>query len=209
MIVIGVAGGVGSGKSMVSQRLGALGAAVLEADRVGHDVLREPEVKGAIRRRWGEGVFGPDGEVDRRRVASIVFAPPPEGPPELIYLEQLTHPRIGEHLRRSVDRIARQRQHPVLVLDAALLIEAGWDVLCDKILFVEAPRAVRLARARQRGWTRAEFEAREAAQAPLDHKRARADIVIDNSSTPEYTSRQLEPVWHRLTSDPCGGSDVP
>ena len=208
MIVIGVAGGIGSGKSLVSQALGSLGAVVLDADRMGHEVLREPEVKDAIRRRWGECVFDPQGEVDRRAVARRVFAQP-GGPRELAYLERLTHPRIAERLRQSLGRLAGEGSHAVVVLDAALLIEAGWDALCDKILFVDAPRALRLARAQGRGWTKADFEAREAAQASLDQKQARADIVIDNSRTPEDTIKQVEAVWGCLTSGSCRRSGAP
>ncbi len=200
MIVLGIVGGIASGKSLVSQRLGDWGAEVLDADRIGHEVLREAEVKEAIRRRWGDAVFGADGEVDRSRLAVIVFAGPPAGRQELTYLEQLTHPRIAQRLRETMDRLARRNPGGVLVLDAALLLEAGWDTFCDKILFVDAPRHVRLARARERGWTEAEFEAREAVQASVERKRARADMVIDNSSIPEHTYKQLEHVWRSFAS---------
>ncbi len=194
MKVMGVVGGVCSGKSLVSRRLGDWGAMVLDADQTGHAVLCEPEIRECLRQRWGEEVFDAAGRVDRGQVARRVFGPPPEGPQELAFLEQVTHPRIGMRLRQRMDQIASEQPGAVLVLDAALLIEAGWDVWCDQLIFVDAPRAVRLARAQQRGWTEADFEAREAAQAPLDKKRARADVVIDNSSTPEHTWEQLEPV---------------
>jgi dephospho-CoA kinase len=200
MIVIGIVGGIASGKSLVSRRLRELGAEVLDADRAGHQVLREPEVERAIRDRWGDGVFGSDGHVDRARLAPMVFGGLPNNREELDYLEQLTHPRIGRKLQETMARIARVDAPAVLVLDAALLIEAGWDRLCDKILFVEACRRVRVERAKRRGWTEAEFEAREAAQVSVDRKRVRADMVIDNSSTPEYTYEQLETVWRRLAS---------
>ena len=200
MIVIGIVGGIASGKSLVSRRLCEMGAEVLDADRIGHEVLREAEVKEAIRARWGESVFDARGEVDRSRVAAIVFADPPAGPRELTYLEQLTHPRIERHLRKTLDRVARRNAGSILVLDAALLLEAGWNEFCDKTLFVDAPRSVRLARAQQRGWSETEFEAREAVQASVDWKRAQADIVIDNSSTPEHTYKQLEHIWRSLAS---------
>ena len=200
MIVIGIVGGIASGKSLVSRRLSELGAEVLDADRIGHQVLRHPEVQRAIRGRWGDRVFDADGQVDRGRLAAIVFGDPPGNREELDYLEQLTHPEIRQCLRETMDRIARADAGAVVVLDAALLLEAGWDRFCDKILFVEAPRSVRLDRAKQRGWTEAGFAAREAAQTSVETKRERADIVIDNSSTPEHTYNQLETMWRALAS---------
>ncbi|MBC8869548.1 MAG: dephospho-CoA kinase [Planctomycetes bacterium] len=198
MILIGVAGGIASGKSLVSEQLIRLGAEVLDADRAGHDVLRDPEVTEAIRRRWGDDVFDAAGEIDRSEVAKIVFAPPPAGPEELTYLEQLTHPRIGQRLRERMAALARGRQSLVAVLDAPVMFKAGWDKMCDKVLFVDATRELRLARAKSRGWSEAEFDAREAAQESLDVKRSRADVIIDNSSSPEHTYAQVERFWRSL-----------
>ncbi len=200
MKVIGVVGGVCSGKSLVSRRLSDFGAVVLDADQTGHAVLCEAEIIALVRDRWGEDVFDASGRVDRSQVARRVFGPPPDGPRELAFLEQVTHPRIGVRLRQRMDRIATGQPDAMVVLDAALLIEAGWDVWCGQLIFVDAPRAVRLARAERRGWTEADFDAREAAQAPLDKKRSRADVVIDNSTSPEHTWEQLEP-WRRCLSD--------
>ncbi len=206
MIVLGVVGGIASGKSLVSRRLQQFGAHVLDADGIGHQVLHEPEVERAIRRRWGDRVFDASGGVDRAKLAAIVFGGLPDNREELNHLEQLTHPGIRQSLRDTMTRLARTDADAVLVLDAALLLEAGWDQLCDKILFVDAPRRIRLQRAVQRGWTEADFDAREAAQASVESKRLRANIVIDNSSTPEHTYEQLESVWRQLVAEkaePC------
>src|SRR5206468_438085 len=86
--VIGLVGGVASGKSLIAGQLADLGAVVLDADRAGHEVLDEPEVRAALRRRWGDAVFGTNGAVNRTSVGRIVFAPPPDGPRELQFLEQ-------------------------------------------------------------------------------------------------------------------------
>ena len=83
-------------------------------------------------------------------------------------------------------------------MDAALLLEAGWDQWCEKTVFVEAPREARLARAMARGWKEEEFAAREAAQESLDRKRARADVIIDNSGSPQRTQAQVEQFWASL-----------
>ena len=193
--LIGLIGGIASGKSLVAEELRRLGAAVIDGDQAGHEVLRLPRVKQAVRQRWGEKVFDADGEVRRAAVASIVFAAPPEGPKELEFLEQLTHPLIGELLARQVTDLAADSRTRALVLDAPLMVEAGWVRLCDVVLFVDASREIRLSRARQRGWSEGEFDAREGVQEALSVKRELADVVIDNSGSPEATAAQLERFW--------------
>lgn len=198
MILIGVLGGIASGKSQVTDQLRQLGADVLDADRIGHEVLEEPEVHAAVLRRWGAEVCDAHGRIDRRRLAAIVFAPPPRGPEELAYLEHLTHPRIGCRLRQQMAEASRAGRHQVLVLDAAVMLKAGWDKFCKHILFVDAPRDQRLARALRRGWTETDFTAREAAQETLDVKRAVADVVIDNSASLKHTFSQVQQFWQSL-----------
>jgi dephospho-CoA kinase len=202
MILIGILGGVASGKSAVSNRLRALGAEVLDADRVGHAVLREAEVKRAIHHRWGGRVFDVAGEIDRPAVAQIVFAATPESKTELTFLEQLTHPRIGQRLQAQLAELNREGARAA-VLDAPVMLKAGWDRMCQRIIFVDTPRCLRLARARQRGWTEADFEAREAAQEPLEIKRSRADVVIDNSLTWEDLHAQVDGFWRSLVPAPA------
>lgn len=197
MKVIGIVGGVASGKSLVADELGRRGAGLLDADRAAHEVLRMPEIEAAVRRRWGPGVFGADGRIDRARLARIVFAGPPEGPQERRHLEQLTHPEIGHLLARQSERLEAAGR-AAAVLDAPLLLEAGWDKLCSALVFVDAPRGVRLARAAARGWSEADFTAREDAQKSVSAKRERADFVIDNSGSLEQTRSQIERLWQSL-----------
>ena len=197
--IIGLIGGVASGKSWVAREFQRLGAKVLDADRAGHEVLKEPSVMQALRNRWGNAVFNPLGAVNRAAVARIVFAPPPAGPPELTFLEQITHPLIGERLRTEAATYALEPGSQVAILDAPVLLKAGWDKLCDRILFVDAPFEVRLARALQRGWTRAEFAAREAAQEPLAEKRGQADLILDNSGSPEESRSKIAALWPSMT----------
>jgi len=198
MILIGILGGVASGKSAVSNRLRTLGAVVLDADQLGHEILREPEVKEELRRRWGEKIFEASGEVDRRRVAEIVFAATSQGKEELAFLEQLTHPRIRERLRKQLADL-KSAGVRAAVLDAPVMLKAGWDRMCDFLLFVDTPRQVRLARVRQRGWTEAGFEAREAAQEPLQMKRSRAGTIIDNSSSWDHLYEQVDRFWRNVS----------
>jgi dephospho-CoA kinase len=198
MWVIGIVGGVASGKSLVSQTFARLGAEVIEGDRLGHEVLQEAEVIALLRERWGDQVLSENGEVNRRAVAQIVFAPTPEGKAELQFLESVTHPRISARMRDRISELAARGAVDMVVLDAALLLEAGWDEYCDRILFVETPENVRFERAASRGWSREDFARREAAQVPLEEKRLRADTIIDNSRSAAETSRQVEQFWKSL-----------
>jgi dephospho-CoA kinase len=197
MKIIGITGGVASGKSMVAGQLARLGAGVLDADRAGHEALLLPRVEAAVRGRWGQAVFGPDGHVNRAQLADVVFAPRPDAKMERDYLEQLTHPEIAELLRHQAANLAAAGT-AVAVLDAPLLLAAGWDDLCEKTVFVEAPRQARLRRALARGWSEEDFAAREGAQESLDDKRQRADAVIDNSGSPQQTQAQVERFWASL-----------
>jgi dephospho-CoA kinase len=189
---------VAGGKSLVADQFRQLGAEVLDADRAGHEALRQPAVLKAARQRWGGRVFGADNQINRAALARVVFAPPPDGPRERQYLEQLTHPEIRKILEQ---KLAACVGKPAAVLDAALLLEAGWDKLCDKIVFVETPQEIREGRAKQRGWSAEEFVAREAAQMPLEAKRARANAVIDNSGTPDETRAQVNTLWKQIIKD--------
>ena len=191
MHIIGIVGGVACGKSLVAGQLRELGAVVLEADTIGHEVLCQEGIETAARRRRGVGIFGPDGRIDRRRLARIVFAPPPHGPRERKYLEELTHPEIRHWMQRRIRELAVGGQK-LVVLDAPLLLEADLDNICNTIIFVDSPREIRLSRARSRGWSEEDFAAREGAQDSLDSKRAKADVTIDNSGSPESTKAQIE-----------------
>ena len=180
MITIGLIGGVASGKSAVARCFTDCGAALLDADRVGHEVLREPAVIEQLVARWGPTILTEAGEINRSAVAKVVFAPGNEA--ERAFLNSVSHPRIAARLAAELDRL-RAAKHPAVVLDAALLLEAGWDHLCDQIVFVAVPLEQRLARARSRGWDADELARREATQLPLDEKKRRSTICIDNSGT--------------------------
>jgi dephospho-CoA kinase len=197
MKTLGLLGGIASGKTVVARELQKLGGVVLDADRAGHEVLLLPHVKTAARARWGDSIFNSDGEIVRKALAAIVFARTDAGENELHYLEQLTHPEIGRRLQDELNLLT-SRGVQVAVLDAPVMLKAGWDRFCDQIWFIDAPRELRLKRAQERGWTEEEFTAREMAQEPVERKRELADFVVDNSSTMEYTQQQIERLWHAL-----------
>ncbi len=185
--VIGLVGGVGSGKSTVAEAFRQQGARVIDADAIGHAVLRAPDVQRQVRERWGTGVLAPDGTVDRRALGRIVFA----DRAELDALNAIVHPRIRAEMERQI-AVGRAEGVRAVVLDAAVLFEAGWDDLCDRVLFVDAPEAQRRERvARTRGWDRSTWGAREKSQIPLDNKRGRCDDVLDNSSSVSHLQERV------------------
>jgi len=204
MIVIGITGGIASGKSVVTQVLKDWGAAVLDADREGHAVLAMPEVQRALRQRWGDAIWRPDRTLDRSAIAHRVFAPPPDGPRELDFLERITHPRIEARLLMTLENWKQAGQSHRVVLDAALLHEAGWAKYCDWILFVDCPSSQRRARAQKRGWSAAEFAAREAAQGSSAFKRRVADVIIINEGSVQQTKEQIASFWQSLPTDTHG-----
>jgi len=198
MITIGLVGGVACGKSLVAQNFQTLGACVFDGDLVGHEVLALTQVQLALVERWGDRILSEQRELDRSAIAEIVFAGTPDSNAELSFLESIMHPQIGRQLAERIAQMKRLGRHPVAVLDAAVMMKAGWDSLCDRILLIDVPPELRRTRAMQRGLSQAQFAAREAAQTPIEAKRERADIIIDNSGTPQKTFQQVEQVWHSL-----------
>ena len=198
MIVVGVMGGIASGKSFVCKEFEKLGARCLRADEVGHQVLREPAVRQILGERWGETILDSHGQIDRAAVARLVFSHSPTGARERRFLEQVTHPRISQQLQSQLQVWREQGDVPVVLLDAALLLEAGWDRWCQALVFVESTWEQRVSRVAQRGWTADQLRAREAVQLSLDEKRARATHQLDNTGTPADTITQVQQIWHEL-----------
>jgi len=202
--VIGLTGAIGGGKSQVAALLGQRGAVVIDADRVGHEVLEQPEVRRQVIERFGALVVahGPDataslGAIDRQALGSIVFA----SRPALDDLEAIVHPQMRQQFEAIIDHESVRGRAPAVVLDAAILLEAGWDNLCDLVVFVDASQPVRLHRvARGRGWTAEVLQAREAAQWPRERKLSRADIVIHNDSSLEILDQNVDRLF-RLATD--------
>jgi dephospho-CoA kinase len=199
MKVIGIVGGVASGKSTVAREFGRLGAAALSADEAAHRALDDPGVKAALVDRWGEGVLLPDGRIDRAAVSRRVFgtegARAPDGERE--FLEGLVHPIVRRDLERQLEALAESGTS-VVVLDVPLLVEVGWESMCDVVYYVEVPEAVRIERAKARGWSEDELRRREAAQAPLDQKRRSASSILENSGDLEHLRGQVAAAYQEL-----------
>jgi dephospho-CoA kinase len=191
--VVGLLGGIGSGKSQVAAALARHGARIIAGDQLGQAALRDPDIRARVISRWGQGIVDAGGEIDRRRLAAIVFADPAQRKE----LEAITHPWIRRCIRAEVEEARHDPSVTLIVLDAAVMLEAGWNDVCDHLVYVDAPREVRLERvAQQRGWSEKELEAREQAQLPLTEKAVRADHVVDNSDSLEHLIRQVNDLLH-------------
>jgi len=196
--VLGLVGGVASGKSHLARALAARRHVdLVDADQLGHRVLRDPEVGRQLVALWGPQIVDADGEIVRARVAELVFGPDGAAAERRRALESVTHPRIRAAAARQLAQSAQDPACEGSVIDAALLLEAGWSEFCHRVVFVDCPREERLRRAAARGWAAGEVERREASQWPLEKKRARADVVLDNGPGREAVG-DLERVWVAL-----------
>lgn len=194
--VVGLIGGIGAGKSLVADRLRRLGALVVDADQAGHETLLDPDVVARLRKEFGDSILADDGRIDRGRLAKIVFG----DESRRRVLESIVHPRMVERFREEIARAAADERTPLVVLDAAVLLEAGWDALCGLVVFVDAPRSARIERLRRsRGWNEEELGRREAAQWPLERKRARADVVVRNDSDPDACRDAVDRLFREWT----------
>lgn len=190
--MVGLIGAIGAGKSTVADRLRTLGATVIDADRTGHDVLRIPSVRDQLTQAFGPRILGADQEVDRKVLGSIVFA----DASERARLESIVHPAMLEEFRRLISSAWADPSVPMIVLDAAILLEVGWDQVCDRIVFVDAPRETRLDRLVQnRGWSEEELDRRERAQWSNERKKARADVIIENVGTKEECQQKVDRLY--------------
>ena len=186
--VIGLVGGIGAGKTRAAQEFARLGCAVIDADAIGHELLRDDRVRAAVHRRWGDGVFRSDGAVDRGALARVVFG----DSADLAALNDLLHPLIRVRMEELIDRAEGDRSVKAVVLDAAVLFEAGWDDLCSRRVFVSCPAEQRAQRvAATRGWDRATWAEREKAQISLDAKARKCDDHIDSSSSVSHLAEQV------------------
>lgn len=193
--VIGLTGGIASGKSTAARHLASLGAHVLDADRLGHQAYKPGgHAHRQIIETFGAEVAGADGVIDRKVLGGKVFG----APAAMRRLTDIVWPEIGRLAKREIDSAARR--HRIIVLEAAVLLEAGWDAEVDEVWVVLAEPKVALARAMARdGLTRAQVEARMKAQLSNDERRRRAGRVLENSGEPAKLRRQLDEAWRELT----------
>ena len=194
--IVGLTGGIGSGKSTVAAFLAELGATVIDADKVGHDVYR-PGTTGfrRVTEAFGPDVVAADGTIDRRALGALVFA----DPEARARLNALVHPLIAAELANRLGALRAAGPARPVVIEAAVLLEAGWRPLVDAIWVVSVSRETAIARvAATRGLDRAEIEHRIDAQTSDAERRRQADVVIENDGSLAALRAQVEKAWHAL-----------
>ncbi|MBL5975444.1 MAG: dephospho-CoA kinase [Candidatus Leucobacter sulfamidivorax] len=196
MKLIALTGGIASGKSTVARRLAEHGAVHIDADGLAREVV-EPGTAGlaAIRGRFGDGVLGADGALDRPALGALVFA----DPEALADLNAIVHPAVRELFERRIREAGAADPHAVVVYDVPLLVEAEPGLEWDLVIVTEAPAETRVQRMVElRGMTREDAERRIANQASDEARRAIADVVIDTGGTEARTIEQVDELWERL-----------
>lgn len=191
--VVGLVGGIGSGKSSVAAALSRrMKTLVLDADQSGHAALREPAIRERLIARFGSQILNPQGNIDRRSLATLVFGPTAAHRTARTELEGIVQPWIRRDLETRLEAARRTDTVEVILLDAPVLLESGWDEICDAVAYIDTPLEMRLARVEARGWDAEELLRREQNQMPLDEKRGRSDVVIPNAGEIERAAETLE-----------------
>jgi len=192
---IGLTGGIGSGKSTVSRCLAELGAVILNADKVGHEAFKpNTEAWHEVVATFGKQVLTPSGEIDRKKLGGIVFSQPES----LSRLNQIMHPRMYDMMKAQIEEY-RQQGVDVVVLEAAVLIEANWTPLVDEVWVTVAPEAAVLERIKkQRGLDNEQTLARIRSQLPTEERVKHADVVINNDGDLDEVRAKVKELWARL-----------
>jgi len=189
--IIGIIGGIGSGKSTVAAEFAKLGCKVIDADKIAHELLDEPAVKAKVVGLFGRTILDSEGKIDREKLAEVVFA----DPQKLSLLNEIIHPLVLQRAEELIKQYDRQNQVKAIVLDMPLLVEVGWDKRCDKLIFVVCEQKLRLDRAKKLGFDKNQVKIRENFQISLDNKANLADNTIENNSDFSVLARQVTDIF--------------
>ena len=203
-LVVGITGGIASGKTTVARELERLGGVLIDADAIGHDVLdRTAEVRAALRESFGESVFAEDGRVDRSRLAERVFS----DREALETLNRIVHPLLLADLRSQVDTFRRDDPGGVLVIDAALLVEWGAESWVDVLVVVESDPEKQIERIRSRdGLSQDAAVRRIRSQVDPERRAAVANEILTNAGERADLTLKARELWRRLSETRSGGA---
>jgi len=197
MFVIGLTGGILSGKSTIAQMLADKGAIVIDADKLAHEAYKpKTKLNQKLVDKFGPGIRKADGSIDRKKLSAIVF----DNPTALTRLNAIMHPRMREMAQTEIERL-RKKGTRVVVLEGALLIEAKWTDLADEVWVALAPTKVAVKRLKERGGlSEAEARARIKAQLPPAERAKHADVVINTDCDLSEVRAQINKLWNRITN---------
>ena len=196
--LIGILGGVASGKSTVAAEFAKLGCAVVDADAIAHELLAEGRVHDELVRLFGLEIVDALGRIDRKRLANTVFS---DGA-RLRALEKVIHPRVLERTEELIRQYDREAHVKAIVLDMPLLVEVGWAERCDKLVFVKCDRRRRMERAKAKDLLdESDIKIRENFQISLDRKAGLADNTVDSNSDFSTLVRQIKDIFSDITKN--------
>jgi dephospho-CoA kinase len=196
--IIGILGGICSGKSAVAAEFARLGCKIVDADKIAHELLNERSVKEEIADDFGEGILDSEGKIDHKKLADIVF----NDSKKLSKLNSIVHRPVLERAGRLIEQFSQEPEVRAIVLDMPLLIEVGWDKRCDRLIFVDCEPDLRLARAREIGiLSKEELKKRENFQISLDKKVGISDNTIDNNSDFLLLVRQVKKIFSHIVNN--------
>jgi dephospho-CoA kinase len=201
MIVIGLTGGIGTGKSEAARILQGLGAVIINADQVGHEAYTpHSETWQEVVKAFGEVILQPNGEINRRKLGGIVFS----DPEQLARLNRIMHPRMAKMVAERIKELA-ERGVSVVVVEAAILFEAGWDSLADEVWSTDSPEELVIQRLQARnGMSEEEARKRFGAQMTAEERRQRSDVVLDNSGEVADLERTIQSLWSNRVIEKVG-----
>tara|TARA_B100000809_G_scaffold164269_2_gene161625 strand:+ start:6624 stop:7229 length:606 start_codon:yes stop_codon:yes gene_type:complete len=197
-VILGILGGIGSGKSTVTDMFAALGANTLDADAIAHELIEKEETKATLRQWWGDEIITAEGKVDRTKIAQKVFS----DAAELIRLNSLIHPEVRKRIEEGIGKFMAKNgeEKKLLVLDVPLLASSTLRDLCDEIIFVNSDESLRQSRTQLRGWSSKDLKQREACQVPENDKKKLSGFIINNSGSLDETRQQVEALYQDLVS---------
>ena len=201
MIVIGLTGGIGTGKSEVARILQDLGAVIINADQVGHQAyIPHTEAWEAVVKAFGQEILDSSGEIDRKRLGAIVFS----DPSHLARLNQIMHPLMARIVSEQIEGLKADGV-AVVVVEAAVLIEAGWDSLVDEVWTTESPLDSVAERLMARnGFSREEVVKRMGSQMSAEERSGRAQVVVDNSGDVASLENTIRDLWEKQVRERVG-----
>jgi len=187
-----------SGKSTVAAEFARHGCAVIDADKIAHELLEQQDVKKKVVGCFGKGVLNSNGRVNRRKLADLVFT----DKNKLSLLNKVIHPLVLAQAERLIDRYNGQEHVRAIVLDMPLLLEVGWEKRCKKLIFIKCSGKIRLERARKTGlFDENQWKVRENFQISLDKKKNIADNTVDNNSDFSVLSQQVEEIFSKIVDN--------
>jgi len=196
--IIGILGGIASGKSSVAAAFAKLGCAVIDADDIAHDLLNDSHVKSQVINEFGTAVLDSTDRVNRSKLGDIVFA----DESKLTMLNEILHPLITQRAEQLIGQYEKIENIKAIVLDAPLLVEVGWDKKCDKLVFVACGLEKRLKRAQKKGISNEnQLKMREKFQISLDSKASLVDNTIDNNSSLSALAEQVAKIFSSIMCD--------